>query len=82
MIAWVWLRIAPYVLGLGAILTVAGTVFLKGRATGKRVVTDQIRKQNDKLERKFDEIDSQRPDLDASLDRLSKRARRRGRRSS
>lgn len=79
MTAWLWARIAPYALGLGAFLAVLGSVFLKGRKAGKVAVAEQIRKQNEKLETKFDEIDNRRPDLDASLERLRDRARRRPR---
>ena len=77
---WLWARIAPYALGLGAFLAVLGTVFLRGRNAGTAALTEQIRKHNEKLETKFDEIDNRRPDLDASLERLRDRARR-GRRS-
>lgn len=77
MLATLWARLSGYVIGLGAILVVIGTVFLKGRASGQRAAADRIAKQNAKLQRKFDEIDRTPPDLDASIERLSKRAQRR-----
>ena len=71
-------RLWGYLAGAGvvlaALLTALGTAFLRGRKAGQQAARERIVKDNAKLQEKFNEIDSERPDLDGALGRLRARS--------
>lgn len=61
----------------GALATMA-TVWLKGRAAGRDAVIVEQAKKDERTREHFDRIDRQSPDVDASIERLRKRAAKPG----
>jgi len=72
--ASLWAKAQLYLAVAGAVLLAIGIAFLKGRAAGKAVVADTITRQTQKINEKFRDIDSQRPDFDGALGRLRDRS--------
>lgn len=65
-----WLVVA------GAILSVLGYAWLKGRAAGKAAEREKVEKATKKIEGQWNEVDRSDPDLDAALDGLRHRSGR------
>jgi len=57
----------------GAILAIAGA-FFKGKQAGRDSVAAAGAKKDAQLQMEFDKIDSERPDYDAAVNSLRKRA--------
>jgi hypothetical protein len=66
---------------VAAILALVGGLFAFGRTmkkAGKNEGAGDREKANEKLRKKYDEIESRKPNLDDAIDRLRKRAGRDG----
>lgn len=70
MIAWLTGKIKLYAAIAGAVAVAILTAFLRGRAEGSRSAAAKRREADAKIQERFDEIDRQRPDFDAAIDRL------------
>lgn len=63
---------------IAGVIACIGALFVmirKARQAGRNEVIADQQKQKEKQRAEFDKIDAGAPDLDASLDRLSKRAK-------
>lgn len=72
--SWLYGRAKGYLALAGAFVLAVGYAFMKGRAAGKQSSTDSIAKETQRVNEKFQEIDSKRPDFDAAISGLRKRA--------
>lgn len=59
---------------VGGVIATIATAWIKGRAAGRDAVIVEQAKKDERTREQFDRIDRQSPDVDASLDRLRKRA--------
>ena len=59
---------------VGGVIATIAAAWIKGRAAGRDAVIVEQAKKDDSTRKEFDRIDRQSPDVDASLDRLRKRA--------
>lgn len=73
-INWAFGKVQAYLATAGVIIAAVAYAFLKGRASGVKSSTDSIAKQTQKVNEKFQEIDSQRPDFDGAIGRLRQRS--------
>jgi uncharacterized membrane protein YdjX (TVP38/TMEM64 family) len=74
-VSWLYGKLQAYLAVAGAIIVAIAVAFLKGRKSGKEAVVTSINKQERKVNDQITKVDAQRPDLDASLERLRKRAK-------
>lgn len=72
---WLYGKLQAYLAVAGAIIVAITVAFLKGRKAGKQDIIVATQKETQKVDQKISKVDAQRPDLDASLSRLRKRAK-------
>ncbi len=71
-------RLQAYLAIAGAVVLAIGIAFLRGRKAATDHIKQQAAKQAGKVADAYAKIDTERPDVDASLERLRERARRDG----
>lgn len=76
--SWLYGKAKGYLALAGALVLAVGYAFVRGRAAGVKHSTDSIAKETQRVNEKFRHVDEQRPDFDAAVDSLRKRASKGG----